>query len=42
MHDDAERAVVSITLNRMNVRDLDHGEERQQDKTHHGSDRPGS
>jgi hypothetical protein len=42
MHDNAQRAVVCVTLNRMDVRDLDHGEERQQDQAHHGGYRPGS
>lgn len=34
MKEDAEGAVVSIGVDRMHVRYLDYGEQRQQDKTH--------
>jgi hypothetical protein len=40
VHDDAQRAVVGIVLDGMDVRYLDYGEQRQQDKAHHGRDRP--
>jgi hypothetical protein len=39
MEQDAEGAVVGIGIDRMHVRHLDYGEERQQDKTHDGDHR---
>ena len=36
LHRDAQRAVVGILVDRMHMRYLDHGQQRQQDKTHHG------
>jgi hypothetical protein len=39
MHHNAEWAMVGIRFHRMNVRNLDHGQKRQQDQTHHGSNR---
>lgn len=40
VHDNAQRAMVSIALSGMDVRHLDHGEQRQQDKTHYGDNGP--
>jgi len=42
VHDDAKLAMVGIALSGMDVRYLDHGQQRQQDKTHKGDDRPGT
>jgi hypothetical protein len=39
MHRDAQRAMVGIAFERMHVRHLDHGQQRQQDKTQHGDHR---
>jgi hypothetical protein len=39
VHYDAQRAVVGIALERMHVRHLDHGQQRQQGKTHNGDQR---
>jgi len=35
VHDDAQRATVGVALDRMDVRHLHHGQQRQQGKTHH-------
>jgi hypothetical protein len=42
VHDNAQRAMVCVALNGMDVRYLDYGKQRQQDKTHNGKDRPGT
>jgi len=42
MHRDAQRAMVGIAVERMHVRHLDHRQQRQQDKTHHGHQRQSS
>jgi hypothetical protein len=42
MHHDAQRAVVGIGIERVNVGHLGHGQERQQDQAHNGDGRPGS
>jgi hypothetical protein len=42
VHDNAQRTVIGVSLNRVNVCDLNHGEEREQDQAHYGSYRPGS
>jgi len=39
VHDDAQRAMVGVALDRVEVRHLDDGQQRQQDKTHHGDHR---
>jgi hypothetical protein len=39
VHDDAQRAMVGVAFEGMNVRDLDYGQQRQQDKAHHGGRR---
>jgi len=35
MHDDAERALVGSTIKRMDVRHLNHGQQREQGQTQH-------
>ncbi len=42
VHDDAQWAMVGITLNGVNVRYLHNRQQRKQDETHHGSQRPGT
>jgi hypothetical protein len=42
VHHDAQRAMVGIAVERMHVRYLDHGQQRQQGKTHHGDQRQSS
>jgi hypothetical protein len=42
VHHDAQRAVVGIGIERVNVGHLGHGQERQQDQAHNGDGRPGS
>jgi hypothetical protein len=39
VHYDAQRAMVGIAVERMHVRYLDHGQQRQKGKTHHGDQR---
>jgi len=39
MHDDAQLAMVGIALERMRVRHLDHRQQRQEGKAHHGGNR---
>jgi hypothetical protein len=41
MHDNAQRAMVGVALNRMDVRHLDYGQQRKKDKAHDGQDMPG-
>ena len=36
VHHDAQRAMVGVAVERMHVRHLDHGQQRQQGKTHNG------
>jgi len=42
VHQDAQRAVVGVAFERVNVGHLHHGQQRQQDQAHHGHQRPGS
>jgi hypothetical protein len=42
VHHDAQRAIVGICVERVNVRNLHHGQQRQQDQAHHGDDRQGT
>lgn len=42
MHHNAERAVVGIAFERVHVRHLDHGQQRQQGKTHDCDQRQGA
>jgi len=39
VHHDAQRATVGIGVHLVNVRHLDHGQQRQQDNTHNGGQR---
>jgi hypothetical protein len=42
VHDNAQRAMVCVTLDGMDVRHLDYGQQRKQDKTHDGDGQPGT
>ena len=42
VHRDAQRAMVCIAFGRVQVRHLDHGQQRQQDQAHDGNHRPGT
>jgi len=42
VHDDAQRAMVGVALNGMDVRHLNDGQQRKHGKTHNGCDRPGA
>ncbi len=41
VHDDAQRAMVGVALNGMDVRHLDYGQQRKKNKTHEEYDMPG-